>query len=180
MHDNQNGVIAALCQSYDQKYVFSVGADGNIFMYEWEPCRSQPVGAPPPMVTLPQPVPDITDPTEFSLEQKKQNENRLRHQAYIDDIVCSKDERLGDLRIIFSRLKEQNKRLPVSVRIAPADLLLDERISDNLRNEIMERDEQLKRTIQFDVEKTKLQLKKLKHFFIDILDDSVISVTGIR
>ncbi len=34
MHDNHYGAVNHLCTSYDDKFVVSGGADGNVFIYE--------------------------------------------------------------------------------------------------------------------------------------------------
>lgn len=33
MHDNDNGVVPCLCLSQDEKYLYSCGHDGNVFVY---------------------------------------------------------------------------------------------------------------------------------------------------
>lgn len=33
MHDPDHGVVRKLCASYDAKYIYSCGTDGNIFTY---------------------------------------------------------------------------------------------------------------------------------------------------
>lgn len=35
MHDNLNGIIPSIQFSYDNKMIFSIGHDGNLFSYEW-------------------------------------------------------------------------------------------------------------------------------------------------
>lgn len=35
MHDNLNGIIPCIQFSYDNKMLFSIGYDGNLFSYEW-------------------------------------------------------------------------------------------------------------------------------------------------
>lgn len=34
VHDNSYGKVSGLCSSFDDKYLFSVGTDGNFFMFE--------------------------------------------------------------------------------------------------------------------------------------------------
>lgn len=43
MHDNFNGAINQLCFSYDYKFLYSCGNDGNIFMFEVNIPSSVPV-----------------------------------------------------------------------------------------------------------------------------------------
>lgn len=37
MHDNQNGYVPKMCFSFDEKYFFSCGHDGNVFSYNFQP-----------------------------------------------------------------------------------------------------------------------------------------------
>lgn len=34
VHDNHYGKISSLCSSFDDRFLFSVGMDGNFFMFE--------------------------------------------------------------------------------------------------------------------------------------------------
>jgi len=48
MHDNLLGRIPAIRFSYDKKFMFSVGADGNLFSYSWNlPCGVVKQQSPP-------------------------------------------------------------------------------------------------------------------------------------
>lgn len=44
MHDNRRGVITAVALSFDSRYLFSGGRDGNVFSYNWG-ATSEPIRA---------------------------------------------------------------------------------------------------------------------------------------
>ena len=50
MHDNHYGAVTHLVTSFDDRYVLSGGADGNVFVYEAElPTASERAEAPEDM-----------------------------------------------------------------------------------------------------------------------------------
>lgn len=74
MHDNARGTITGLTFSYDKKYLFSIGTDGNIFSYTWNPPPSEI--EPDKIIELsPEEVNDIDDPRFLSLEQQKNKDD---------------------------------------------------------------------------------------------------------
>lgn len=179
MHDNGKGAIPAVCHSFDQRFIFSIGHDGNIFMYEWRLRESATVGqASSPERQLPNSIADSIE--SLSLEEQKQESNRRRRQAEINEKKSMKMEQLSGFVTHFQEIKSRNNKLPQHLKLTRVQLELDERITENFQMDVEEERRQLRRTIEFDVEKTKLQLQKLTNFFIDSMEDRLLTVTGIR
>lgn len=73
----------------------------------------------------------------------------------------------------------RNALLPQSQKLTTKDLELDERISDDLQQELDIQMDIVRRKKAFDYEKVKLAGKKLKEYFIDPVDFP-IQVIGIN
>lgn len=182
MHDNLNGMIPAMCLSRDQKFIFSVGHDGNIFMYSYENQTNATTVTRDFLldVQLPESIPDIYDPSELSLEEQIQRDNLLKHQAAINDKIQCKSENVGDLSMDYLAIKKRNKQLPELVQYKRHEFNFDDRIREALETYIRNEEQKLYREVEFDVEKSEIQLKKLKEYFIDVLEESIIPVSAIR
>lgn len=71
MHDNSRGTITNLSFSFDKKYLFSVGTDGNLFSYKWNSKVLEKYPKTPTKFESLVTVPDIMDAEFLSLEQQK-------------------------------------------------------------------------------------------------------------
>lgn len=181
MHDNLSGAITDMCLSYDHAYMFTVGADGNIFSYQW----TQPVAKPPmPQVQLPQQsvelnVVDITDPQTLSIEQQQQKDNADARAIVANankDIVYRV---IDGYRAEFDALIERNQAIVPSQRIDEDRIVLDQRISDSLQASLAEEARLVRRKLEFDLEKNRLLVKKAKEYFLDPLEDLVTEVSAL-
>lgn len=183
MHDNSHGTIFALAVSHDHKHIFSAGLDGNIFMYDWKlapPKQEQTAIINMPFIELPTPIEDLEDPNHPSLEQLKQSQNEREKNIQIEDKLEARLDQVSALRVEFSKLKRINKRLPESQRLTKTELELDARITADNQKEIDRQKRLNRRKIEFDLEKSIAQLEKLKKFFIDSVEDCLVTVSSIK
>jgi WD40 repeat protein len=104
MHDNFFGSIPALRFSYDHKFLFSIGTDGNLFAYNWnlpvtyvQPIQPTPI---PKLVAI---VRDIDDPKHLSLEQQKEQENEEQQLKFSAD---KKDKVLATIAKLRKEFEE--------------------------------------------------------------------------
>lgn len=180
MHDNNNGVIHALDVSFDKRFLFSVGADGNIFMYKWSaPGRAQtsrPMGVDLPDGT----VDDILEASALSLEQQKQKNNQDRRNAIANQRKEGVRQTIAKYRKQFVEIMNVNKEIIESQRVQQYEIHLDDRITTQLNENFQQQYDLMKRKLAYDLEKSRLLAKKVKQYFIEPLDHLVIHVFGIR
>lgn len=104
MHDNFFGKIPALRFSHDNKYLFTIGSDGNLFAYNWNlPVTDVKHIQPSPIPKLVATVRDIDDPNFLSLEQQKEKENEERQQQ---SSVDKKDKVLATIAKLRKEFEE--------------------------------------------------------------------------
>lgn len=180
MHDNQNGIIHALDVSFDKRFLFSAGADGNIFVYKWATAGRRD-SARRIHVDLPEKsVEDIVDQAALSLEQQKQKNNQDRRNAIAnkrkDDVRSIIAKYRSDFEVIMAR----NKKIIASQRVKQSEIRLDDRIVEQLNESLQTQYDLMKRKLAFDLEKNRLLAKKVKQYFIEPLDHLVIQVFAIR
>lgn len=182
MHSNNNGNITAIKSSFDNRFIFSAGVDGNIFRYRLN------IDRPDDVSDLLQPIPisldideivDIIDPECLSLEQEKQKQNSDAHQKIIDKRKRRVRDIIGQYEADFRGITKRNKNLLKSQQIALDQFELDDRISEHVQQEFQELLEIERRKIAFDIEKTKIRSKKVTSAFLSSAQNLPISVDGI-
>lgn len=108
MHDNFNGKIPAIRFSYDDKYLFSIGKDGNLFSYNWNlPIKQVRIITPTNLPTDIPVVHDIDDPNFLSLEQIKEKENFEKQQKLLTDKKAQVLATIAELRKEFEEIAEK-------------------------------------------------------------------------
>ncbi|XP_055624931.1 cilia- and flagella-associated protein 44 isoform X2 [Toxorhynchites rutilus septentrionalis] len=181
MHNNLDGKVTGMTFSYDQRYLFSVGTDGNLFSYKWfddavlpTPAKTSPLEK---EVTC---VDDIDDPTSLSLEQQKIKQENDRKAKLANDRKNEVINKVAEYRKQFEEILKKNEALPESQRIPMDDFILDERITADLKQQLEAEMDLVRRKTAFDVERARLTGEKLKKFFLDELESIPIEVLGIR
>lgn len=180
MHDNQNGVIHALDVSFDKRFLFSVGADGNIFMYKWSKPGRAPSYHSIPIERPEESVEDIVEATYLSLEQQKQKDNQDRRNAVANMRKDKVRQTIAKHREDFLAIMDRNNQIIDSQRVQQSEIQLDDRITEQLQENFQQQYDLMKRKLAYDLEKNRLLAKKVKEYFIEPLDHLVIHVFGIR
>lgn len=186
MHDNSNGFISKMCFSFNEKYFFTAGHDGNIFAYQFFPENDEyKKDIPRKARTCKERdykdyVQDVFDPKTLSLEEAivKKEFDRINDVANFNKKVYR--EKIDVLRERFFNVLERNDKLLPTQVIAREQFMLDKHIIKDLE-EIMEAELAfVKRTTEFKVEKSKVLMDKLMRHFVDPLDVFPMKVTGIE
>lgn len=183
MHDNQKGYIPRMCFSYDEKYFFSCGHDGNIFAYKFQPEEdyAYPDYIEPKIYTrLDACVRDLDTYTKLSLEEMKIKAENDRvqklaneHKAHIREILKSLKER-------YAKLLLRNSKLLSTQIIPKEELELDKRVTKHVDYKFYNKLELVKTKLAYDVEKSEVQMKKLLEHFIDPMDRAPNLVKAIN
>ncbi|XP_037077844.1 cilia- and flagella-associated protein 44-like [Pollicipes pollicipes] len=153
MHDNTYGRITDIQFTYDQRNVITCGADGNVFLFDFNP----PEGMARPRssrIALVGPL----------AEQRK---------------AAVKTE-LAELRRDFKQWIVQNQALPKEVALSHEDLLLDERIRAEQQRRAEENLETARKEMEWEADKYRLGRKKLFDRFKSTVDYDRVVVRGFK
>lgn len=183
VHDNiSKGVIPRIMMSYDMERLVTVGYDGNIFLFQWNGPKITKNTLLPKMPELPsiEPVEDIEDPETPSLEQEKINAELKRQQeaaeAHSRDVLA----KIGAMQSIYFDIVKRNDDLPAGLRIADKDLLLDQRITQQIRDELQAELDDVREDLAFDLEFAQVGHSKLYNHFLRKLDHVPFTITPLR
>jgi hypothetical protein len=185
MHDTQNGFVPNLCFSYDEKFLFSCGYDGNLFSYTFHPEDDDyiPESEHPEVLErteFPTPVEDHPNYDKLSLEQA----SLKKEQDRIDKLAAKHRqalrEKLRKLRERFFKLLKKNQRLLPSQVIPVEQLEVDKRVTRHLDMILEEELALVKRKLAFDVQKSEVRMWKLRNHFIDNLSHIPFVVSGLN
>lgn len=183
MHSNDNGIVTAIKSSFDHRFIFSTGVDGNIFRYtlniDWPDDDSDMLQPVPIRLDVDGEIADIIDPECLSLEQEKQKQNFDAHQKIIDRRKRGVHGIIGQYEADFRAVTKRNKNLIKSQQIALDQLELDGRISAHVQQELHELLAIERRKIAFDVEKTKIRAEKVTSAFLSSAQNLPICVDAI-
>ncbi|XP_031357853.1 cilia- and flagella-associated protein 44-like [Photinus pyralis] len=179
MHDNFNGFISRMCFSYDETFFFTCGYDGNIFSYRYKPDIEPPEKTPfkcTPVLRSAFEVEDVDGYTNLSLDEFliKAEQDRI-------DRIASERRRdyLQKIRVLrerFQNVLKRNDKL-MSTQVIPRNRFeIDERISQHLAERFAADLALVKRKLEYNVEKSKVGMVKLKNRFADDLDVFPIAV----
>lgn len=184
-HDRYSGRVTALNVAHDHNYLFSSGADGNIFSYKFKteffaPSSSYEHSNKVDLDHLPN-VNDIFDATSRpSLEQEKEKK-LLNERRQIANMKKTKMlEIIGSLKIEFNAVKERNRKLPKDLQLTTDDFELDERITEYLQSECNRSLQLVRRKFAYDVEKIKLMKSKIENYLVDNIKCWPIQLLGVR
>lgn len=183
LHDNISGMISALCTSFDQKHLFSVGLDGNIFTFKLNlnvPPNAKEIEPQAFEFIDPVKISDITDPQFLSLEDQKQKNYRDERTRIINEKKSQMLEVLGMLKSDFSDVQNRNHLLPDSQKLSPVELELDTRITLDLEGDFQRQSGLVRRKMAFDVQKITLLKSKVENFLVNNLECWPIELLAIR
>ncbi|XP_046809374.1 cilia- and flagella-associated protein 44 [Lucilia cuprina] len=181
MHDPINGNIPCLILSQDGKFLFSIGYDGNVFVYEWHGPQvmieeSKNVLLMPKKVV---PAEDINNPEYPSLEQEKIYAEIKRQE----EAAAAHDRKvLMDIEVLqkkFDQLLLANEAMHDDLRIPQRELLLDERITNQIKGELQAELDDVREDLAYDLEVAQVGKQKLYDYFFKKLDHIPIKISGI-
>lgn len=182
MHDALKGTIPAILSSYDGEYLVTIGFDGNIFLYKWNGPKYVRSARWPSLPGLPsaRTVEDITDPETPSLEQVKINAELKRQQeaaeAHDRDVLA----KIGILQNTYFDIIKKNDELPPGLRVQDKELLLDPRITQQIRDELQAELDDVREDLAYDLEVAQVGHQKLYNHFLKCLDHIPFTIAPLR
>lgn len=201
MHDNLNGYISKMCFSYDEKYLFSCGHDGNVFAYKWLPSEKEyrkdmanrmTTSAKYTRVVLDEMGYEMASLEEAMIQAEKERIDKLADDR--KNVILSKISKLESrfqillVRYILFELCAyihddyhfRNSNLLPSQVVPDHQLELDPRVTKDLIDKLETELKLVFRKLEFSVRKSELGMKKILSHFLDPLESFPIAVRGIR
>nr|XP_012143309.1 PREDICTED: flagellar attachment zone protein 1 isoform X2 [Megachile rotundata] len=167
VHDYYNGLMSKISFGYDKKMLLTCGHDGNIFSFiinDDISDESIEIPIPEQPTHLPKSIEDIEDAEHPSLEQvitqKEQNRILSLAEKKKKEIL----QIIRDLSEEYVAITIRNKNLLPSQQIVQFEL--DPRITEDLRQHLKANITLTIAKLEFQVEKSKLQLQKLMNHFV--------------
>lgn len=178
-HDPVTGCISKILLSSNSKFLFTVGFDGNIFVYLWSGPK-KPVEPSKPIKLKQIKIATDLPPEQPSLEQEK----IIAEQKRKDDAAQAHENKvlheIERLKEKFNKIYNDNMHLPEDLRIPHKDMLLDPRITNQIRDELQFELDDVREDLAYDLEVATLGKTKLYDYFIKKLDNLGMRVTGLR
>ncbi|XP_028405556.1 cilia- and flagella-associated protein 44-like [Dendronephthya gigantea] len=183
-HDSQHGSITAIRTSFDDQYVFTVGADGNFFVYNFmsdatlkESKPIQQMGIPRIQTVIgedgqevPKTIDDIDDPNYYSIEIEKQKAEHDKMVKIAEEKKQNVRRGIAKLRRSFKSLLVQNKSLPEYLRIKAQELEIDPEIRKQQEIETAEKIDLVRKELAWESEKYSIGLRKLRDRFQSMME----------
>ncbi|XP_072470087.1 cilia- and flagella-associated protein 44 [Notamacropus eugenii] len=186
VHDNNYGQIQALCPSYDDRFVLSCGADGNIFVFnvlsEEELEEDLKATVPPPRIGIEteKRAEDIEDPDAFSIEAARRKREYDQIMKEVEEIKAQKREKLKYLRDEFEKLLVKNSELPEHMQLHRTEFDVDTQVREETERKTVKKIKQVEKELAWEKEKHRIALWKLQQRFRDSLEFDTVIVHAIQ
>ncbi|XP_074070622.1 cilia- and flagella-associated protein 44 [Macrotis lagotis] len=186
IHDNDYGQIQALHPSYDDRFVVTAGADGNIFVFnvlaEEEIKEGLKAILPPPRtgVEIEKQLEDIEDASTFSIEGARRKREHDQIMKEVEKIKAQKREKLKELRNEFQNLLVKNSELPEHMQLHRAEFDVDTKVREDAERATVKKIKQVERELAWEKEKNRIALLKLQRRFRDSLEFDTVIVHAIQ
>ncbi|KAK2509204.1 hypothetical protein MC885_003405 [Smutsia gigantea] len=186
MHDNNYGCIKGISTSFDDRFLVTVGADSNIFVFsiisEFELKKGIKAKVPSPRFGIEtEPIPeDIEDPKAYSIENARRKREHDKLMKDVEEKKAGKREQLKALRNEFCQLLEMNEELPKHMQFKRTDFDIDSKIRAEIHRKTAYKIQQVEKELAWEKEKHQLGLMKLQHRFRDSLESDTIVVHAIQ
>ncbi|XP_036303112.1 cilia- and flagella-associated protein 44 [Pipistrellus kuhlii] len=186
VHDNNYGCITNICASFDDHFLVTTGADGNIFVFTifslFELRESVKAKVPSPRFGIEsEPIPeDIEDPKAYSIENARRKREHDKLMKEVEEMKAKKREQLKALRNQYLKLLEMNEELPKHMKFKRTDFNIDSKIRAEMNRKTAHKIQQVEKELAWEKEKHELGLKKLEKRFRDLLEGDTIVVHAIQ
>lgn len=177
-HDPMTGCISKILLSSNSKFLFTVGFDGNIFVYLWSG-PTKPVEESKPI--KPKAVKVAADiasdhpsleQEKIIAEQKRKDDAAMAHETKVLNEIARLQEK-------FNKIYNDNLNLPEDMRIPHKEMLLDERITKQILGELQFELDDVRDDLAYDLEVATVGRTKLYDYFIKKLDFLVLRICGL-
>ncbi|XP_078590601.1 cilia- and flagella-associated protein 44-like isoform X5 [Branchiostoma floridae x Branchiostoma japonicum] len=179
VHDSHAGSITQIATSFDDQFLFTAGADGNVFAFmilsqeEIDRSRAAERAKVPSAKWKDEEfirrVEDIEKEDHYSIEDAKQKAEHDKMMRLAEEQKQKTRKAINQLRRKFHKLIEQNQELPDHAQLDRMEFELDPENRTEMEQMTLERLQLVHRELDWEKEKHTLALHKLKARFKDIL-----------
>lgn len=186
VHDNNYGCVKGVSASFDDQYLVTAGADGNIFVFSVTSIvvaeKEAKAKVPSPRFGIEsEPIPeDIEDPKAYSIENARRKREYDKLMKEVEEIKAGKREHIKALRNQFWKLLAMNKELPVHMQFQRTDFNIDAIIHAEINKKTIFKIQQVEKELAWEKQKYELGLKKLQSRFHDPLESDTVVVYAIQ
>ncbi|XP_042312653.1 cilia- and flagella-associated protein 44 isoform X2 [Sceloporus undulatus] len=186
LHDNDYGKIQGICSSFDDRFLVTCGADGNIFTYnilsaeEIKKVLRTKVPSPRKGLDQERAAEDIVDPSAYSIENAKQKKEYDQIMRAAEQKKYVKRQELNTLRYQFQDLLRMNDDLPKHMQLHRAQFELDRRIRAEMDRRTAQKIRLVMKEMAWEQEKHRTGLRKLQERFRGNLEYDTIVVCAMR
>ncbi|XP_062982990.1 cilia- and flagella-associated protein 44 [Elgaria multicarinata webbii] len=186
LHDNDYGKIEGLYPSFDDRFLVTCGADGNIFTYnilsaeEVKKVLKTKVPSPRRGLDRERAAEDIEDPSAYSIENAKQKKEYDDIMRAAEQKKLMKRQELTTLRHAFQDLLQMNDELPKHMQLHRAQFELDHRIRAEMDRKTANKIRLVMKELAWEQEKHRIGLRKLQERFRGNLEYDTIVVCAMR
>ncbi|NWW90748.1 CFA44 protein, partial [Rhynochetos jubatus] len=186
VHDNDYGHIRGICSSYDNRFLITCGADGNIFTFNifspedvHEELKAK-IPSPRSGLEKEKATEDIEDPNACNIEEVKQKKDYERIMKEAEEKKNKKREELIALRQEYLFLLQKNQELPKHMQLPREQYKMDHRIFEELDRQTAQRIQLVQKELAWEHEKHLIGLQKLRNQFRDSLELDTVVVHAIQ
>ncbi|XP_054829046.1 cilia- and flagella-associated protein 44 isoform X2 [Eublepharis macularius] len=185
MHDNDYGHIQGIFSSFDDRFLVTCGADGNIFTYnvlsaeEVQKMMKAKVPSPRRGLDKEKAVDDIEDPSAYSIENAKQ---KMEHDMIIKAAEMKKYFKRQELILLrhkFQDLLQINKELPKHMQLDRVQFEMDRRICAEMDRRTAHSIRLVMKELAWEQEKHRIGLQKLQNRFRSNVEYDTIVVCAM-
>lgn len=176
MHDGEKGAISGIAASWDDEFVLTAAADGNLYVLQVRhlPDRPTPAAPPPPpslarAQELGQDIADIVDATAYSIEEAKQKMDLDAREAEAKRRKEAMKRELAQIRAQFEQLKRDNQAKPQMDRLTAQELEVDPGLRDTAERNRVQTLDDARAELAWESERADKLLSKLRAAFLDRL-----------
>ncbi len=166
-HDTENGNVTNLELSFNQKFLFSTGQDSNIFGVlfncgpeELEKAKSENLQIGTNIKVTE--IPDIDDPTAYSIEEAKQKSENDKVLAVAETKMAQMRQKITELRKMFKTLTIKNENLIPRLRVDKSQFAIEGSVKDQVIGQINEKIVVTHKELAWQSEKNRLLLEKIQ------------------
>ncbi|XP_061484299.1 cilia- and flagella-associated protein 44 [Rhineura floridana] len=186
LHDNNYGQIQGICPSFDDRFLVTCGADGNIFTYnilsaeEIKKVLKTKVPSPRRGLDREKAAEDIEDPSAYSIENAKQKREHDYIMRAAEQKKFLKRQELITLRHEFQDLLQMNRELPAHMQLHRSQFELDRRIRAEMDRKTARKIRLVLKELAWEQEKHRIGLQKVQNRFRGNLEYDTIVVCAMR
>ncbi|XP_060626745.2 cilia- and flagella-associated protein 44 [Anolis sagrei] len=186
LHDNEYGKIQGICSSFDDRFLVTCGADGNIFTYnilsveDIKKVLKTKVPSPRRGLDQERAAEDIEEPNAYSIENAKQKKEYDAIMKAAERKKYLKRQELLSLRLEFQELLRMNDELPKHMQLHRAQFELDRRIRAEMDRRTAQKIRLVMKELGWEQERHRIGLRKLQERFRGNLEYDTIVVCAMR